>query len=69
MQCTELSQDGSLGQLPSPHDALFLYVQVLIVHISCMAYEFFLLQRCNIANMRVFTVFLALPSATVSRGS
>ena len=67
MQCTELSQDGSLGQLPSPH--VFLCVQVLIVHISCMAFEFFLLQRCNIANMRVFTVFLALPSATVSRCS
>ncbi len=30
-----------------------------------MAYEFYLLQKCNVAHMRMFSVFLALPSATV----
>jgi hypothetical protein len=30
-----------------------------------MAYEFWLLQRCNVSHMRLFSVFLALPSATV----
>jgi hypothetical protein len=30
-----------------------------------MVYEFVLVQRVNIAHMRLFSVFLALPSATV----
>jgi hypothetical protein len=30
-----------------------------------MAYELYLLQRCNVSHMRLFSVFLALPSATV----
>jgi hypothetical protein len=40
-------------------------VQALIVQLGCMAYEFYLLQRCNVSHMRLFSVFLALPSATV----
>lgn len=32
---------------------------------GCLAYEFYLLQKCNVAHMRLFSVFLALPSATV----
>eukprot|EP00882_Tetradesmus_deserticola_P032603 GHRQ01037096.1.p1 GENE.GHRQ01037096.1~~GHRQ01037096.1.p1 ORF type:complete len:139 (+),score=38.64 GHRQ01037096.1:114-530(+) len=30
-----------------------------------MTYECYLLHRCNVAHMRLFSVFLALPSATV----
>jgi hypothetical protein len=40
-------------------------LQAAVVQLSCMAYEFLLLQRCNVAHMRMFSVFLALPSATV----
>ena len=43
-----------------------LMLQAVVVQLSCMAYEFVLLQRCNVAHMRMFSVFLALPSATVS---
>jgi hypothetical protein len=39
--------------------------QALIVQLGCMAYEFYLLQRCNVSHMRLFSVFLVLPSATV----
>ena len=42
-----------------------LMLQAAVVQLSCMAYEFLLLQRCNVAHMRMFSVFLALPSATV----
>jgi hypothetical protein len=38
---------------------------VLVVQLACMAYQAYLLQRCNMAHMRLFSVFLALPSATV----
>jgi hypothetical protein len=31
-----------------------------------MAYQFYLLQKCNVSHMRMFSVFLSLPSATVS---
>jgi hypothetical protein len=40
-------------------------MQAAAVQLGCMAYEFYLLQRCNVAHMRLFSVFLALPSATV----
>jgi hypothetical protein len=30
-----------------------------------MIYQAYLLQRCNMAHMRLFSVFLALPSGTV----
>jgi hypothetical protein len=40
-------------------------MQALLVQMSCMAYEFYLLQKCNVSHMRLFSVFLALPSATV----
>jgi hypothetical protein len=40
-------------------------LQALVVQLGCMAYEFYLLQRCNVSHMRLFSVFLALPSATV----
>jgi hypothetical protein len=40
-------------------------LQAVIVQLGCMAYEFYLLQRCNVSHMRLFSVFLALPSATV----
>jgi len=33
---------------------------------TCLAYQFVLLQRCNVSHMRLFSCFLALPSATVS---
>jgi hypothetical protein len=44
---------------------LHCMLQALVVQLGCMAYEFYLLQRCNVAHMRLFSVFLALPSATV----
>ncbi|WIA14495.1 hypothetical protein OEZ85_003017 [Tetradesmus obliquus] len=44
---------------------LLLVVEALVVQLGCMAYEFYLLQRCNVSHMRLFSVFLALPSATV----
>eukprot|EP00882_Tetradesmus_deserticola_P023312 GHRQ01025365.1.p1 GENE.GHRQ01025365.1~~GHRQ01025365.1.p1 ORF type:complete len:265 (+),score=90.28 GHRQ01025365.1:613-1407(+) len=44
---------------------VLLVVEALVVQLGCMAYEFYLLQRCNVAHMRLFSVFLALPSATV----
>jgi hypothetical protein len=40
-------------------------LQALVVQLGCMAYEFYLLQRCNVSHMRMYSVFLALPSATV----
>jgi hypothetical protein len=40
-------------------------LQALVVQLGCMAYEFYLLQRCNVSHMRLYSVFLALPSATV----
>ena len=39
--------------------------QALVVQLGCMVYQAYLLQRCNMARMRLFSVFLALPSATV----
>jgi hypothetical protein len=42
-----------------------LRLQALVVQLGCMAYEFYLLQRCNVSHMRLYSVFLALPSATV----
>jgi hypothetical protein len=42
-----------------------LFLQAAAVQLGCMAYEFWLLQRCNVSHMRLFSVFLALPSATV----
>uniref|UniRef100_A0A383VUJ6 PAS domain-containing protein n=1 Tax=Tetradesmus obliquus TaxID=3088 RepID=A0A383VUJ6_TETOB len=44
---------------------VLLVVEALVVQLGCMAYEFYLLQRCNVSHMRLFSVFLALPSATV----
>lgn len=41
-------------------------LQAVIVQLSCMAYQFYLLQKCNVSHMRMFSVFLSLPSATVS---
>jgi hypothetical protein len=40
-------------------------VQALVVQLGCMIYQAYLLQRCNMAHMRLFSVFLALPSGTV----
>jgi hypothetical protein len=40
-------------------------MQAMVVQMGCLAYEFYLLQKCNVAHMRLFSVFLALPSATV----
>lgn len=45
--------------------AILLHMQAVVVLLACLAYEFYLLQKCNVANMRSFAVFLALPSATV----
>jgi hypothetical protein len=42
-----------------------LLLQAAAVQLCCMAYEFYLLQRCNVSHMRLVSVFLALPSATV----
>eukprot|EP00878_Enallax_costatus_P025839 GHUV01027676.1.p1 GENE.GHUV01027676.1~~GHUV01027676.1.p1 ORF type:complete len:1421 (+),score=378.88 GHUV01027676.1:621-4883(+) len=44
---------------------ILLVVEALVVQMSCMAYEFRLVQQCNVSHMRLFSVFLALPSATV----
>eukprot|EP00879_Flechtneria_rotunda_P009748 GHRR01010197.1.p2 GENE.GHRR01010197.1~~GHRR01010197.1.p2 ORF type:complete len:816 (+),score=239.63 GHRR01010197.1:4977-7424(+) len=44
---------------------VLLVVEAVVVQLSCMAYQFYLLQRCNVSHMRLFSVFLALPSATV----
>eukprot|EP00878_Enallax_costatus_P032405 GHUV01035610.1.p1 GENE.GHUV01035610.1~~GHUV01035610.1.p1 ORF type:complete len:363 (+),score=121.72 GHUV01035610.1:211-1299(+) len=40
-------------------------VEVVLIQLSCIVYEFFLLQKCNVSHMRLFSVFLALPSATI----
>lgn len=42
-----------------------LLMQAVIIQLVCMVYEFYLLQRCNVSHLRMFSVFLALPSATV----
>lgn len=44
---------------------LFCAEQTVVVQLSCMVYEFVLVQHVNVAHMRLFSVFLALPSATV----
>lgn len=44
---------------------VLLVLEALVVQMSCLAYEFRLVQRCNVSHMRLFSVFLALPSATV----
>ncbi|WIA34679.1 hypothetical protein OEZ86_012993 [Tetradesmus obliquus] len=44
---------------------ILLIIEVVVVQLGCMAYEFYLLQRCNVSHMRLFSMFLALPSATV----
>lgn len=41
------------------------FAQAVFVQMSCMTYEFLLLQRSNVANMRMFSVLLALRSAAV----
>lgn len=46
---------------------VLLVIEAVIVQLSCMAYEFILLQRCNVSHMRLYSVFLTLPSATVSK--
>jgi hypothetical protein len=40
-------------------------LQAILVQMSCMGYEFVLLKLCNLQHMRRFSVFLALPSATI----
>jgi hypothetical protein len=47
---------------------MWLLMQAVGVQMSCMAYQFVLLQKCNVSHMRFFSVFLTLPSATVSVG-
>eukprot|EP00775_Hariotina_reticulata_P007054 gene7054-7268_t len=44
---------------------VLLLVETVVVQLSCMVYEFVLVQQVNVAHMRLFSVFLALPSATV----
>jgi hypothetical protein len=44
---------------------MYVQMQAVVVQMGCLAYEFYLLQNCNVAHMRLFSVFLALPSATV----
>lgn len=36
-----------------------------MVQLGCLFYEAVLVQRCNMLHMRLFSVFLVLPSATV----
>lgn len=40
-------------------------MQAVVVQLACMLYEAVLVQATNVAHMRLFSVFLALPSATV----
>jgi hypothetical protein len=57
-----------VNQSAEPHHPATFFpalLQALAVQLGCMAYEFYLLQRCNVSHMRLFSVFLALPSATV----
>ncbi|WIA20263.1 hypothetical protein OEZ85_006098 [Tetradesmus obliquus] len=59
--------DYTLADLASLSSIIIvmMVVEALVVQLGCMVHQAYLLQRCNMAHMRVFSVFLALPSATV----
>eukprot|EP00878_Enallax_costatus_P031254 GHUV01034161.1.p1 GENE.GHUV01034161.1~~GHUV01034161.1.p1 ORF type:complete len:160 (+),score=58.26 GHUV01034161.1:592-1071(+) len=42
-----------------------LVIEVVVVHATCIVYELWLAQRCNMAHAKIFSTFLALPTATV----
>jgi hypothetical protein len=42
-----------------------LLLQAIMVQMICIMYEFVLLKMCNLQHMKRFSVFLALPSATI----
>ncbi|GBF97004.1 hypothetical protein Rsub_09801 [Raphidocelis subcapitata] len=63
----DVQVDMSWLQLASLNTVLIvlLVVEALAVQLACMAYQFLLVRAVNAQHMRRFSVFLALPSATV----